>query len=279
MNILRGITRIQAVCSFSISDTGEIVADSESVEQEGGCLKIGCGDSGDSTIVTGGSMTIGNGSIIAGGSTSMKINGVSVRTTGNKFILQGPPDRILVVNGVQTTFGSIVAGSVVAQVLRKKYYLHEDTRINNLATTGYVRAWIAGKFLSATFHVGVSGSGKVSLPERSFDHLSLNIAGSGDIVAAKGTTAVVLNATISGSGDISGVSVLDSGVASIAGCGDIKIYAINPSNIIRSCAGSGEISVKKARDVQPPVTAASSESKKRSFSGEANTGKSSRKEE
>lgn len=54
-----------------------------------------------------------------------------------------------------------------------------------------------------------------------------------------------MQASIAGSGNISDIHILGQGMLSIAGSGDIRVKAKNPSSVMKQVAGSGSIKVKQ----------------------------------
>jgi len=202
----------------------------------------------------------------------MTMNGIGIRTVGNKIILTGPADKILVVNGVQTTFGGVRSGPQAnAPPPREECRLNDNVRIKSITANGVGDCVVDDIFLAQNLQVIIAGAASVHLPARTFESLQLQISGSGDITGKDFETKTSLfTATIAGSGDISEITVLTAGSATIAGSGDILIEAVDPSKIARQAVGSGNIRVRKARsqEVSPTVAEASS-GKKRSFAGES----------
>ena len=160
----------------------------------------------------------------------MTMNGIGIRTVGNKIMLTGPADKILVVNGVQTTFGAVRAASTAsADVPREECRLNGDVRIKSIAATGVGECFLHEIFVAQNLQVSIAGAASVHLPAHTFESLQLQISGSGDITGKDFATKTALfTATIAGSGDISEITVLNAGSATIAGSGDILIEAVDP---------------------------------------------------
>ena len=262
MNVYEGIECIRSLGSYSIDSSGEIVTSGEVVKQ-GSVLEVG----GGGMSITGGSITVGRGSVVSSfgsGGTSMNIDGVSIQSNGGKFILRGPPNRILVVNGVQTTFGSVGASGVPstaqAAPVPKKHKLAAGTRLTQLLVNGHGECVIDGAFLGDNLRINVSGSGDVKLPARTFSTLTATIMGSGDVYGTcdgdRITKTKELLATVTGSGDIRELTVLDSGVVSVTGSGSIVIDAVDPSKISKSSVGSGRVRVRTAAPERSAAAAA-----------------------
>ena len=104
---------------------------------------------------------------------------------------------------------------------------------------------IPNKFISDVFSSSISGSGNIYLHSKHFKILNINIAGSGDVDGNNETCTDTVNINVAGSGDVSGIHVNTSGIASIAGSGDIRITSDNPSSILKNKMGSGRIKIRR----------------------------------
>lgn len=92
----------------------------------------------------------------------------------------------------------------------------------------------------------ISGSGDISVTPLipiTIDAFNVQISGSGDINTNSKIKTVMANVQISGSGDVSGFHIINSGMVSVSGSGDVKLTANNPSKIMKNKCGSGSIKI------------------------------------
>jgi len=111
--------------------------------------------------------------------------------------------------------------------------IHADRLTLHVSGSGDVNGMLEVKDLEA----GISGSGDVKLSGHA-DNSQIRISGSGDY-SARGLHTSNTSVHISGSGDAS-VYVTDKLDASVSGSGDIS-YSGSPKSVLKSKSGSGDI--------------------------------------
>lgn len=129
----------------------------------------------------------------------------------------------------------------------KVFALGERCVINSITVSGSITFQpLPSKFCDEKLSIQVSGSGTVILTQsHHFAALIASVSGSGDIC---GNSTRVLSATInvSGSGDVNGFHIENSGIVNVSGRGDVHVTATNPSSVLRNKSGRGTIRVYAA---------------------------------
>ncbi len=128
------------------------------------------------------------------------------------------------------------------------YKIDIGCRINKITISGSGNLqYISPHFLYETLIIKATGSGDMNIPEKYFKKITIFVSGSGDVA---GSNVILYNTEIahinvSGSGDARGITILDSGMLSKSGSGDIHIMAVNKNNIRCFSSQPGNIRINR----------------------------------
>lgn len=112
--------------------------------------------------------------------------------------------------------------------------------LTGLSVSGSGNLRVEGPVQASDFKVRVAGSGSLSLPQLTAQHLQTDVAGSGGVVL--GGSCPRHEVSISGSGDVKAPDLrTDETRVSIAGSGGATVHATKTLNA--SIAGSGDVRV------------------------------------
>jgi hypothetical protein len=192
------------------------------------------------------------------------VDGVELRTSGDLTIVAGDTESLTV------TAGSAVIDGLTSEVVDGTLILdsNADTgwgRIDYTLTVpqlSLVRSVGSGDIsgsgiLAPTATIDLSGSGSLSVTSGATTQLTVTVSGSGDVTIVGAATelrlsnegsadfdgslleATTVDVTLSGSGDARVVARQEL-TASISGSGSL-VYSGNPSKVVTSLTGSGEI--------------------------------------
>lgn len=192
------------------------------------------------------------------------VTGVELRTSGDLTIIAGDAESLTV------TAGSAIIDGLTSEVVDGTLVLDATTgigwgRIDYTLTVpklGLIRGTGSGDIsgsdiLAPNVTLDLTGSGSLSLTSGTTSRLTVTLRGSGDVTISGTTTelrlssegsanfdgalldATTVDVDVSGSGDAR-VLVRQELTASVSGSGSL-VYSGNPSKVVTSVTGSGEI--------------------------------------
>jgi len=210
-------------------DDGTIVTDSK-ISCDGTTLTFKANSSGTINI-----RSVYTGSHITGSGSNI--------TIGNSNFV-----NIVSINGKRIDLSKYNDEEKETKEPKKIYKLGKQCNINYVSVAGSASIGnIPSKFVGDIFVAKVSGSGTIVLPQKTFLMLNVNVGGSGDVDGDGETFSDTLNAELSGSGDITGIHIKQTGKLHLNGSGDIKVTATTPENVEKYKSGSGSIKVYRLK--------------------------------
>ena len=199
---------------------------------------------GSEWVITGrNNYWFGNGCAISGGNSVISYGSDSVCVSGNDIWINGKKiDKKLLKESTSDDDDD------------PDYQIVNERLPKNIRSVSIVGAGDVVMY-SDIDHTGlslkISGSGDISVTPLIpiiIDAFNVQISGSGDINTNSKIKAVMANVQISGSGNVSGFHIINSGMVSVSGCGDVKLTANDPSKIMKNKCGCGSIKIRSSKN-------------------------------
>lgn len=245
-------------CVLDIGEDGRIGTDLDfkKIVQKDNCLEIVGDDSqigmtvfkSNHVVMSGNSfnnMVFGSGNSIFGPSSSIYMNGKKMKLVPEDDNEKKPEEKkVATVEyylSPQSLIQQITMSSAGSFKIHKKFVNFQNLSVT-VAGSGEVDLPRCQDY--GTLTLSVAGSGDINLENSNIKNLTLTLAGSGDVDLA-GCKAQVGTLILNGSGDIQGLTFVQSGNIMLSGSGDIKVYKQSKTTTInKTINGSGSIKIR-----------------------------------